>query len=63
MPSRVSAVLSLISEHLVNSNQLSGIANAAGGITRLTLNNPRPVGEDDLLAVLQEALNFSPEPE
>jgi alcohol dehydrogenase class IV len=44
-------------------SQLGGIANAAAGITRLTLNNPRPVGEDDLLAVLQEALNFSPEPE
>jgi alcohol dehydrogenase len=47
----------------IKGNQLSGIAHAAAGITRLTLNNPRPAGEDDLLAVLQEALNFSPEPE
>lgn len=46
----------------ISSSQLSGIANAASGITRLTLNNPRLVGEDGLLAVLEDALDFLPEP-
>jgi alcohol dehydrogenase len=32
----------------------------AAGITRLTSNNPRPIDQDRLLAVLQDALDYVP---
>jgi alcohol dehydrogenase len=44
----------------VDSTQLGDIANAAAGITRLTLNNPRPIDKNGLLSVLQDALDYAP---
>jgi alcohol dehydrogenase class IV len=44
----------------VDVSQLASIASAAVGITRLTGNNPSPVSEATLLAVLGDALDFTP---
>ncbi|MGD0686518.1 MAG: iron-containing alcohol dehydrogenase [Streptosporangiaceae bacterium] len=44
----------------VDDAQLGGIAAAAAGITRLTLNNPRPIDQDGLLSVLRDALDYAP---
>lgn len=44
----------------VDDAQLGDIAAAAAGITRLTLNNPRPIDQDGLLAVLRDALDYAP---
>jgi alcohol dehydrogenase class IV len=44
----------------VDDSQLPDIASAAVGITRLTGNNPSPVSQATLLAVLGDALDFTP---
>jgi alcohol dehydrogenase len=46
----------------VAGSQLNDIATAAAEITRLTGNNPRPAGQEGLLAVLETALDYSPMP-
>ena len=44
----------------VTPGDLAPMAAAAARITRLTENNPRPVGQRELLGVLQDALDFEP---
>jgi alcohol dehydrogenase class IV len=44
----------------VDDTQLSDIAEAAVGITRLTSNNPRPVDQGVLQSVLEYALDYIP---